>query len=194
MSLLNFTIMNWNKGKKDTIKNIERVGINKYILNVSQRDYTPNSQIGDEDVVDDNDIEYIPVVISEEPSIDSIRKSIVDLQNKYDNSSDVNSFTVNGITDWMDKNKRNSLKETLNVVQRSGRDIYTLWLNNTPLTLSIDTIRQFLDNLELYAIECYQVTSRHLAEIANLDKKDDMFTYDVSRGYPNKINIDINAE
>jgi hypothetical protein len=147
--------MNWNKGKKDTIKNIERVGINKYILNVSQRDYTPNSKIDDEDFVDDSDIEYIPVVINEEPSIDSIRKSIVDLQNKYDNSSDVNSFTVNGITDWMDKNKRNSLKETLNVVERSGRDTYTLWLNNTSLTLSIDTIRQFLDNLELYAIECY---------------------------------------
>jgi hypothetical protein len=91
----------------------------------------------------------------------------------------------------MDKNTRNSLRETLNVVEKNGETTYTLWLGDAPLVISIQTIRDFLDALELYAISCYQVTSTHLAQIRELNDRDLLFKYDISNGYPNKINMNV---
>lgn len=183
--------MNWNKGIKEQLQNIEHVEYEKYVLNMSQRDYTAETEQSEEGEVDNSDVEYIPVIIEGIPSTDRIKNALIDLQKKYDVSDEVNSFTVNGIQFWMDKNTRNSLKETLNVVEKNGATTYTLWLGDQPLEVSIQTIREFLDALELYAIACYQVTSTHLAEIRELNNKDSLFKYDISNGYPNKINMNV---
>ena len=179
--------MNWNKGRKAELKDVENVDISKSVLNLSQRNYTPIEIEGEE--TDNNDVEYLPVVIKGIASTDTIKRALLALVDEYDNSDEVNLFSINGITDWMDKNTRNSLKETLNVVERQGENEYTLWLANTPLTLPISYIREFLDDLEVYAIRCYQTTSRHTAEINGINNRDALFKYDISEGYPEKIEL-----
>jgi hypothetical protein len=56
-------------------------------------------------------------------------------------------------------------------------------------TVNIDAALQFLKTLELYAIECYNVTQQHLAEIEALTDKDAILTYDVTKGYPDRISF-----
>ena len=68
---------------------------------------------------------------------------------------------------------------------------YTVWLNGIQMTFPISIIRNFLDSLEIYAINSFNVTQQHLADIANIDSRDDLFTYDISAGYPEKINLNI---
>ena len=182
--------MNWNKGIKEHLQDIEHVGYEKYILNMSQKDYTATEQTEDGEE-DKSNVQYIPVIIEGIPSTDRIKDALIDLQKQYDISDEVNSFTVNGIQFWMDKNTRNSLRETLNVVEKTGSTTYTLWLGDQSLEVSIQAIREFLDTLELYAIACYQITSTHLAEIRELSDKDSLFKYDISNGYPNKINMNV---
>ena len=183
--------MNWNKGIKEHLQDVEHVGFDKYVLNLSQRDYTGESEQSEDGVEDKSDVEYIPVVIEGIPSTDRIKDALIDLQTRYDTSDEVNSFVVNGIQFWMDKNTRNGLRETLNVVEKSGETTYTLWLGDTPLVVSIQVAREFLDALELYAIACYQVTSMHLAEIKELNDRGSLFKYDISDGYPSKINMNV---
>ena len=182
--------MNWNKGIKEHLQDIEHVGYEKYILNMSQKDYTATEQTEDGEE-DKSNVQYIPVIIEGIPSTDRIKDALIDLQKQYDISDEVNSFTVNGIQFWMDKNTRNSLRETLNVVEKTVSTTYTLWLGDQSLEVSIQAIREFLDTLELYAIACYQITSTHLAEIRELSDKDSLFKYDISNGYPNKINMNV---
>lgn len=179
--------MNWNKGKKENLHNIEQVNLSKWVINLSQKDYTPVNPVDDEEITDN--IEYLPIIVNKLPNINVIKQSLIKLQNEYDSSDEVNSFTINGITSWMDKTTRNSLKETLNVIEKLGQDKYTLWLANNSINLPINQIRDFLDNLELYAINCYQTTSEHISEINKINNQEDLFKFDISNGYPQKIEL-----
>lgn len=183
--------MNWNKGKKENLHNIEQVGLNKWIINLSQKNYIPADSTDNEEIIDSNNIKYLPIIINESPNINTIKQVLIKIQNEYDSSDEVNSFTINGITSWVDKITRNSLKETLNVIEKLGQDKYTLWLANNPINLPINQIRNFLDNLELYAINCYQTTSKHISEINKINNLEELFKFDISDGYPQKLELTI---
>lgn len=178
-------IMRWLKFNRDNILNIESLGYGKYALNLSQKDYTS------EDEADTNNVQCLQVIVNKYPSTFDIQQELIKLQKEYDEGDEVNAFIVNGVTGWMDKNTRNSLKETLNVVENVGQSTYTLWLGSMSLTLETGVIRAFLNNLELYAIQCYQNTQRHLADIESINNRDDLFKYDISAGYPDKLNITV---
>ena len=48
-----------------------------------------------------------------------------------------------------------------------------------------------LSSLELYALNCYNVTAKHKVAIEGLTNIEDIINYDYTVGYPDKLNFTI---
>jgi len=125
------------------------------------------------------------------PSLkDVISNKISDI-NEYDTSDQVNSFTINGISGWIDRNTRVALLHAIDVVEQNGGTEYTVWFEGIPMTLPIQTIKEFLNALELYAIGAFNVTNRHIMNVRQLQTIEEVENYDFTIGYPEKVVVDI---
>ena len=110
--------------------------------------------------------------------------------NEYDMSSNINSFTYHGVDMWLDKDTRNGLIMRLNAEKAVGKAETTLWFGTMSFTLSIDDGLQLLTLLEVYASACYDNTAHHIAAVEALNDVEDVFNYDYTVGYPQKIVIE----
>lgn len=109
----------------------------------------------------------------------------------YDISPEVNSFFLNGLQVWLDKNTRVGLMNSLNIEKTTGKEISTLWFANIKLNINTDAAIQMLRSLELYALECYNKTAEHKVNVESLDTVEDIINYDYTEGYPDKLNFSI---
>lgn len=109
----------------------------------------------------------------------------------YDKSSNVNSFFLNGIQVWLDKNTRVGLMNSLTIEKNSGKEVSTLWFNNICITINCDAAMQMLSALELYALECYNKTAEHKVAVEALTNIELVQNYDYTVGYPTKLDFTI---
>ena len=112
---------------------------------------------------------------------------------EYDESAAVNSFTVMGQSQWLNKATRVALMNSATVSKAMGETAVTLWLNSTPLTLPTDTAITLLSQVEMYAQECFNVTSRHKAAVSGLQSAEECAAYDFTRGYPARLEFSLAA-
>lgn len=106
---------------------------------------------------------------------------------KYDKSEAVNTFIINGINAWIDRNTRASLMNSTNILKNSQQENTTLWLDNKPYVLNCDLLIQMLGALEIYALQCYNVTEQHKANVNAFESIEDVQNYDFKVGYPDKL-------
>ena len=132
-----------------------------------------------------------PIIPPYTPTLGDIIASKVDEINEYDVSENVNSFTLNGESGWIDRNTRVALLHAVDVVEQNGGTEYTVWFNEKPMTLPTSVIKQFLNSLELYAISAFNVTNRHIMKVRQLQTIEEVENYDYTRGYPEKVVVDI---
>lgn len=132
-----------------------------------------------------------PIIPPYTPTLGDIIASKVDEINEYDVSENVNSFTLNGESGWIDRNTRVALLHAVDVVEQNGGTEYTVWFNEQPMTLPTSVIKQFLNSLELYAISAFNVTNRHIMKVRQLQTIEEVENYDYTRGYPEKVVVDI---
>lgn len=105
--------------------------------------------------------------------------------NLYDKSKEINNFYYNGNTYWFDKNTRLGLMNLLSC----GGDSIQVVLEDEIVTFDSDKFKKFLQNLELYASQCYITTAKHLNSVQKLEKLEDIINYDYTLGYPDKITL-----
>lgn len=110
---------------------------------------------------------------------------------RYDQSREINTFTINGIETWYDKATRVGLANSIAIEESDGRTETTLWFGDSSLVLSIDKAKELLKTIELYALECFNVTSRHKAAVSGMENIDDVDGYDFKSGYPEKLNFNV---
>ena len=125
------------------------------------------------------------------PTLNDVIVSKISEINEYDTSENVNSFTINGVSGWIDRNTRVALLHAIDVVSENGGTEYTVWFEGVPMTLPIQTIKEFLNALELYAIGAFNVTNRHIMNVKQLQTIEEVENYDFTRGYPEKVVVDI---
>ena len=113
---------------------------------------------------------------------------------KYDVSDNVNIFYVNGKAMWLDKATRVGLMNSTRILQESGHEQTTLWYGTTVYEVSCSRLMEILMQVEEYALGCYNTTARHKAEVTELDSVADIKSYDITEGYPTKLNFKINDE
>ena len=132
-----------------------------------------------------------PTPPSYEPTLGEVMERKIEEINEYDVSENVNSFTLNGVQGWIDRNTRVALLHAVDVVEQNGGTNYTVWFNEAPMELPISVIKQFLNALEMYAISAFNVTNRHIMRVRQLETIEEVESYDYTRGYPEKVVVDI---
>ena len=109
----------------------------------------------------------------------------------HDTSSSVNGFSLNGLTVWLDKDTRMGLMNSTTIAKNMGQETTTVWFGGISLTIPCDTAIQMLSALEMYALECFNVTAGHKAAVKALTSIDDVVAYDYSQGYPEQLNLSL---
>ena len=109
----------------------------------------------------------------------------------YDTSSAVNGFVLNGAVVWLDKATRVGLMNSTTIAKAMGQATTTLWLGNTKLEVGCDMAIQLLSALEMYALECFNVTAAHKKAVAELTDIGEVLSYDYTKGYPEKLMMNV---
>lgn len=134
----------------------------------------------------------IDLGLKDKPSdVEVAQNKVIRKINKYDTSADVNSFYLNGLQVWLDKSTRVGLMNSLTIEKNTGKEISTLWFGNLKLDISPDAAIQMLSALELYALNCYNVTAEHKAKVKSMVDIDSINSYDYTIGYPEKLKFNI---
>lgn len=111
----------------------------------------------------------------------------------YDASEAVNSFSYNGVSMWLDKATRVGLMNSTKITKAAGQDTTDLWMDDIKLTIPCDTVIKLLSAIEMYALECFNTTARHKAEVQELKTVEEVEKYDIKEGYPKQLEINLNG-
>lgn len=110
---------------------------------------------------------------------------------EYDNSQAVNNCYISyggaQIPYWADKYERNCLKNSLRDCIAKGITTYRLDLRDAGVSVEVDCekLLDFLADLEVYAIQCFNRTSDHVFAVRAISTTaDEVDAYEVSNGYP----------
>ena len=119
------------------------------------------------------------------------KKRVIRSIEDYDSSDNVNSFYLNGVKVWLNKDTRVGLMNSLTIEKNAGKEQSTLWFNSICITINCDAAIQMLSALELYALNCYNVTAKHKVAVEGLTSLADVEEYDYTSGYPQKLTFTI---
>ena len=109
----------------------------------------------------------------------------------YDTSSSVNGFVLNGLLVWLDKATRVGLMNSTTIAKASGQETTTLWLGGMKLVVDCDKAIQLLSALEMYALECFNVTASHKQAVSELTSLEDVEVYEYKAGYPKMLEMSV---
>lgn len=109
----------------------------------------------------------------------------------YDKSSAVNGFALNGAVVWLDKATRVGLMNSTSITKAMGQPTTTLWLGDSKMEVPCDTAIQLLSALEMYALECFNVTAAHKKAVSELTSIEEVEKYDITAGYPAQLRMEV---
>ena len=109
----------------------------------------------------------------------------------YDKSSAVNGFALNGAVVWLDKATRVGLMNSTSITKAMGQPTTTLWLGESKMEVPCDTAIQLLSALEMYALECFNVTAAHKKTVSELTSIEEVEKYDITAGYPVQLRMEV---
>ena len=109
----------------------------------------------------------------------------------YDTSDKVNGFVLNGAVVWLDKATRVGLMNSTTIAKAAGQKTTTLWLGSMKLIVDCDKAIQLLSALEMYALDCFNVTASHKQAVSELTTIEEVEAYDYKVGYPKMLEMSI---
>ena len=109
----------------------------------------------------------------------------------YDTSDKVNGFILNGLLVWLDKATRVGLMNSTTIAKAAGQETTTRWLGGAKLVVDCDKAIQLLSALEMYALECFNVTASHKKAVSELMSLEDVEVYEYKAGYPKMLEMSV---
>ena len=128
-------------------------------------------------------------IIFDAPTLKNAIKSKLEEITKYDVSSAVNGFYYQGNEYWLDKDTRVGLMNSTTILKEAGETNTSLWLGNLHIVIPVDDVIAKLSQLEVYALECYNVTAQHKVAVSGLQTIEEVKAYDITSGYPTKLDL-----
>ena len=120
---------------------------------------------------------------SEEGALEAVKNRKLAEIDEYDTSDNVNVFYLNGMKVWLDKDTRVGLMNSTNIAKSKNNDTTTLWLGSNKLVINCDFAIQLLSDLEMYALDCFNVTASHKKEVSEMTDIEKIYNYDYKAGY-----------
>ena len=124
-------------------------------------------------------------------SVEEAKEMLIADITAYDTSSAVNGFVLNGAVVWLDKATRVGLMNSTTIAKAAGQQTTTLWLGGIKLVVDCDKAIQLLSSLEMYALECFNVTASHKQSVSELTTIEEVEAYDYKSGYPKMLEMSV---
>lgn len=112
---------------------------------------------------------------------------------EYDNSESVNSFSLNGMSAWINREDRIGTRRAIELDVEAGKTESDIWLHGFHLRVNCQLAMKLLDMVGSYAYEAYNVTQQHLYAVQQLKTAEDVRKYDHTQGYPEKLDLKTTA-
>ena len=119
------------------------------------------------------------------------QKMVQEQIDKYDTSPSVNGFMLNGLRVWLNKDTRVGLMNSTQIAKAMGKTTTTLWFGGMQIEVNCDKAIQLLSALEMYALECFNVTAAHKKAVAELNTVEEVLGYDYTSGYPEQLKMEV---
>lgn len=119
------------------------------------------------------------------------QKMVQEQIDKYDTSPAVNGFMLNGLRVWLNKDTRVALMNSTQIAKAMGKTTTTLWFGGMQIGVNCDKAIGLLSALEMYALECFNVTAAHKKAVAELNTVEDVLGYDYTQGYPEQLKMEV---
>ena len=107
----------------------------------------------------------------------------------YDTSANVNLFYLAGQPMWLDAQTRQTLRISIESYAAMGMETATKWFGGHQFTFPTSAWLRMLNALEVYAAEALNVTESHKADVLAMEDIEDIEGYDITAGYPEKLNL-----
>ncbi len=107
----------------------------------------------------------------------------------YNESDAVNEFTLDGMTAWVDLEKRLPIHRDIVLDIEKGKEESTIWLNGHKLLLNSQLALKMINALESYAYQAYNVTQAHIFSVKQLTSVEEVEKYDHTTNYPPKLSL-----
>lgn len=107
----------------------------------------------------------------------------------YDSSEAVNSFKLNGMSVWINREDRIGTRRAIELDVENGKTESEIWLNGFRLVVNCQLAMKLLDMVGHYAYDAYNVTQMHLHEVQQLESVKEVEKYDYKTGYPEKLDL-----
>jgi hypothetical protein len=108
---------------------------------------------------------------------------------QYNDSDEVNSFSIGGVPMWLTFDERARIRQSLEAYRNLGKTSMSKWFGGKEFTFPIDTWQAMLDQLSVYASEALNVTEAHKAAVEALTSIEEVDGYDYKQGYPSKLEL-----
>lgn len=125
-------------------------------------------------------------IIDDGQDIDAKKMKIAEIED-YDKSSAVNEFTLGGNAMWLPLEERKSMRQSLIALKAKGIEEFTYWNDLTPITMPVAQFEAIMDAVEVYALQCFNVTAQHKANVMALESLEEVNAYNFTTGYPDKL-------
>lgn len=119
------------------------------------------------------------------------QKMVLEQIDKYDTSPSVNGFMLNGLRVWLNKATRVGLMNSTQIAKAMGKTTTTLWFGGMQIEVNCDKAIGLLSALEMYALECFNVTAAHKKAVAELNTVEEVLGYDYTKGYPEQLKMEV---
>lgn len=119
------------------------------------------------------------------------QKMVLEQIDKYDTSPSVNGFMLNGLRVWLNKDTRVGLMNSTQIAKAMGKTTTTLWFGGMQIEVECDKAIQLLSALEMYALECFNVTAAHKKAVAEMSTVEEVLAYDYTAGYPKILEMSV---
>lgn len=107
----------------------------------------------------------------------------------YDTSNAVNGFTLDGQQMWLSLEERKNMRQSLIALKAQEIETFTYWNGLIPITMPVAQFEAIMNVVEVYALQCFNVTAQHKATVEELTSIEEADTFDVTIGYPDKLSF-----
>ena len=123
-------------------------------------------------------------------TLEDAKREMNAMIDEYDNSSNVNAFTINGtIEGWFTAAERSNYKASIDAAKLIGVNILSFFVNDELMEVSTSDAELMLAQIQLYADKCYIVTKEHKITVESLNSIEDVDSFPYTEGYPTKLDF-----
>lgn len=135
-----------------------------------------------------DDILEIANAIKDDSTLEAMKTILASQVVERDSSSSVNVFFMSGWgAMWLDREMRIVVQRRLEAEKAIGKKVTTLWYGEEMFEMEVDKALSMINQLEIYASECYDATQQHLKRISQIETIDQALSYDIKQRYPNYL-------